>query len=642
MQTPTSCGSTVINKLHLSDASFAPVSECGSAPFALPGEEHWTSILSTPSAFAPEYFLQVMDNLLPNPNLTSTCLFRAEIFYDSARDIGCFDAPADVQQSSLIRHMKVEYQPIPLHQLPARLRLRRTVVRNLIPRNPQLDKPLVQTVHFLQLYSSDDETEVENIVVQIPHVQNLESIPYYHPKVQALAIQHRHDSTTKRGSLSVHYRLFPNFEMTDRLQRTALNLLRIVHKHSTGRQNGYQKRVQLDQIISQKRFQDTYTRLKAKHAKWLMDAWAEVTDPLKHVFEDLGIAAFLIELWKDMYGSKLLLRKKFPGFVDVGCGNGVLVYLLISEGYDGWGFDARRRKSWSTFPEAVQEKLKEMILVPKVLLEAHDDETSKSPLKDLGDDGGIHNGVFPPGTFIISNHADQLTPWTPLLAYASQCPFIALPCCSHSLSGKVTRFYDSPPASKSSNISTSSDKSPECSIDLDRQRNSSSSSKRCSPPPDQTPTQSTQQQQQQSSQQPPRQPPTPQDPIQLNPPTPTTNPTTTTAATTTAAAAAASPPLLPIPRPSIKSQPSAYAGFTAHVMHLATSIGFSPVEHEVLRIPSTRNLCVVGRTPRAEDVEDERWRDVLDVLEKEVDDVGVAAKEWVLGAVGLRRGGVGH
>lgn len=46
-----------------------------------------------------------------------------------------------------------------------------------------------------------------------------------------------------------------------------------------------------------------------------------------------------------------------------------------------------------------------------------------------------HDGTFPRDTFIISNHADELTPWTPILAAASDCPFIAIPCCSHNLGG---------------------------------------------------------------------------------------------------------------------------------------------------------------------------------------------------------------
>ena len=89
--------------------------------------------------------------------------------------------------------------------------------------------------------------------------------------------------------------------------REALKLLQTVHKHGQGQLAGYEKRVHLDQIIPQKRYQDTYARLKAKYGRKLSEAWVEVTDPGKHVFEDLGIAAFLLELWEDMYATPELV-----------------------------------------------------------------------------------------------------------------------------------------------------------------------------------------------------------------------------------------------------------------------------------------------------------------------------------------------
>jgi tRNASer (uridine44-2'-O)-methyltransferase len=64
---------------------------------------------------------------------------------------------------------------------------------------------------------------------------------------------------------------------------------------------------------------------------------------------------------------------------------------------------------------------------------------------------GIHNGLFPKGTFIISNHADELTPWTPILASLSKCPFMMIPCCSHALSG--ARFRAPPPKDAPSSTS---------------------------------------------------------------------------------------------------------------------------------------------------------------------------------------------
>ena len=142
-------------------------------------------------------------------------------------------------------------------------------------------------------------------------------------------------------------------------------------------------------------------------------------------------------------------RPSFPGFVDIGCGNGVLVDILLREGYQGWGFDARQRKTWSTFSASIQQHLKELILIPQPLFEL---QQSSDHL--IHANGGIlskpltipgsfspswHNGIFPTHTFIISNHADELTPWTPLLASISLSPFLAIPCCSHNLSGQRFR-----------------------------------------------------------------------------------------------------------------------------------------------------------------------------------------------------------
>ncbi|TVY85679.1 tRNA (uracil-O(2)-)-methyltransferase, partial [Lachnellula willkommii] len=222
------------------------------------------------------------------------------------------------------------------------------------------------------------------------------------------------------------------------------HLLRVLHKHGQGLSTGYVKRVQHDVVLPQAVVQNTYARLKAKYAKALCESWSESTDPTKHVFEDLGIAAFLIELWREMYDGG-----PFPGFVDIGCGNGLLVHILLEEGYAGWGFDARRRKSWATWSEAAQENLKELVLIPSIIQTAgsgsgdRDLDTEAGKGGQGGEGVGIHNGIFPTGTFIISNHADELTPWTPILATLSSSPFIMIPCCSHALSG--SRFRAPPP-----------------------------------------------------------------------------------------------------------------------------------------------------------------------------------------------------
>jgi tRNASer (uridine44-2'-O)-methyltransferase len=89
------------------------------------------------------------------------------------------------------------------------------------------------------------------------------------------------------------------------------------------------------------------------------------------------------------------------------------------------------------------DSLRKLVLLPSVV--PRPDE--KQGQEDLVRDEDIHDGLFPAGTFIISNHADELTPWTPILAAISNCPFITIPCCSHKLTG--AKWRAPPPRDKS-------------------------------------------------------------------------------------------------------------------------------------------------------------------------------------------------
>ncbi|KAF2027509.1 DUF1613-domain-containing protein [Setomelanomma holmii] len=424
-------------------------------PSGLPSEL-WAIVQSAPATFPPQHFLDVSRNLLENPNLTASHLARAELSYESFND-ATFNPEATTPEAlaSIVKHLRPDCRPR-LESGIEGYKLEWTVVRKLIPRNPKLDESLMQTCHLytstaqISITSSTGQQEtVESeryLVIYIPHVSTPDQVPFYHPAVRALGILYTYlpsfDSastiTTSLGTLSIHYSLFPSQPLDNRLTRTALKLCEIIHKHARGRAAGYKKRVHHDQIIPQKQYQDTYAYLKGKYAKRLIEEWVEQTPPEKHVFEDLGIAAFLMELWIDMYSKpekkeedKMRGAKvNFPGFVDIGCGNGLLVYILLAEGWTGWGFDARRRKTWDTFGPEHADKLKEMLLIPSVLQSSDEEPLRHAPPS--------HDGVFPAGTFIISNHADELTPWTPLLASLSDSPFIAIPCCSHDFGG--TRF----------------------------------------------------------------------------------------------------------------------------------------------------------------------------------------------------------
>ena len=412
-------------------------------------------------------------------------------------------------------------------------------------------------------------------------------------------------STAGVGTLSISYNTFISSPEGDtKLHRTGLKLLQTIHKHGQGQLGGYKKRVHHDQLIPQKNYQDTYARLKAKYGKKLTENWVEVTDPSKHVFEDLGIAAFCLELWRGMYEVPVTAKEaqaiggaeidglasgvetldvkepgskpQFPGFVDIGCGNGLLVYILLSEGYPGSGFDARERKTWETFPPEVRQHLRQSLLVPELLRPG---STSGGDTSTEDAENSWHPGLFPQGTFIISNHADELTAWTPLLAYLNQSAFIAIPCCSHDLAGSRFRAPDSTKAQKARALAAKKN----------NERNEHAARL-----PQQEPDA-------------PGQHAKPELRLQQ-------------------AAETGS-----LKRTLVhKKMASAYSTLCAYVNALADAVGFD-AEEEVLRIPSTRNHSIIGRRRRGEDdgLAGKRAK-VIELVEeelgREIEDVG---REWV-------------
>ncbi|KAL4870403.1 hypothetical protein BDV12DRAFT_207708 [Aspergillus spectabilis] len=434
--------------------------------------------------YTPENIQQTTSFLMANPGLNSTVLFRADILFDSqVGERGAESAPAAV--------------PTAARDIPG-FELTRTVVRRLIPRNRQLDQTLDQTCHFYG--ASSTASEGRFLVVHTPHVSSKEDLPYYHPRLRSLALLYEvtpnalslakpkpsttdpePERKTGPGTMSIHILPYTDEPIQPRLERTLTKLLDVQIRITRGRINETQSTIKAspyapikDNLIPRSRVQDTYSRLKIKYAADLSARWVEDTEPSKHVFEDLGVAAFLVELWRDMYGflpvdertetddpptddKGISTSTKFPGFVDIACGNGVLVYILLSEGYPGWGFDARRRKTWSIFPSSVQAHLTEEIYIPKPfadimspsLSSPTDESTSTTSTNNFGLPPSLktHTATpptFPKDVFIISNHADELTLWTPLLAIllnpTSPPPFLAIPCCSHSLSGARYRF----------------------------------------------------------------------------------------------------------------------------------------------------------------------------------------------------------
>ncbi|XP_019309355.2 probable tRNA (uracil-O(2)-)-methyltransferase isoform X2 [Panthera pardus] len=186
-------------------------------------------------------------------------------------------------------------------------------------------------------------------------------------------------------------------------------LARLARWSVGSKKSGFKSTLSLISIIE---YSKTYRALKEKH-KDMVKVWPEVTDPEKFVYEDVAIAAYLLILWEEERAELGLTAKQ--SFVDLGCGNGLLVHILSAEGHPGRGIDVRRRKIWDVY--GPQTCLEEGAITPS-------DET-----------------LFPDVDWVIGNHSDELTPWIPVIAARSHysCRFFVLPCCFFDFVGKYAR-----------------------------------------------------------------------------------------------------------------------------------------------------------------------------------------------------------
>lgn len=350
----------------------------------------WCGIFETDVSFKLHHFIAAMTNLIKEPNINSTVILRADILkeykylYNSNSNEPTVSEYINPDPEFHISEengtvLTKDLSDLEIHNSPLSDQYKPSlqIVRRIIPRNPSKDYIINQTCLILN-NASDNST----LVIYTPHIDKPEDVPFYLPPVKSIGILYQN------GKLSIHYLPFEQqtlnylktMEPTERPIRIAYRLLNTARKHSTGVMNGYQKRVNHDLVVSKTAFQDRYISLKQKYAKVLVDNWNESTDPRKHVFEDIAIAAFLIEFW-----TKIYKKKDSFEFRDLGCGNGLLVYILSMEGYKGIGIDARARKSWRGYPSDIQSKLKEQVIIPSVLLRPHPAIRSMAPhLTDNG------------------------------------------------------------------------------------------------------------------------------------------------------------------------------------------------------------------------------------------------------------------
>ncbi|XP_069374675.1 probable tRNA (uracil-O(2)-)-methyltransferase isoform X2 [Paralichthys olivaceus] len=165
-------------------------------------------------------------------------------------------------------------------------------------------------------------------------------------------------------------------------------------------------------LLPVEKYSLVYQQLKDKY-KAMVKVWPEVTDPEKFVYEDVAIATYLLVLWAEEREEKDLTARQ--SFVDLGCGNGLLVHILTCEGHPGKGVDVRRRKIWDMY--GAQTLLEEKAITPS------------------------ESCLFPGSDWLIGNHSDELTPWIPIIAARSShsCRYFVLPCCFFDFFGKYQR-----------------------------------------------------------------------------------------------------------------------------------------------------------------------------------------------------------
>ncbi|KAJ2491637.1 tRNA(Ser) Um(44) 2'-O-methyltransferase [Coemansia sp. RSA 2050] len=265
-----------------------------------------------------------------------------------------------------------------------------------------------------------DPLLTENVVVSrlgcgvyarfIPIVASANDLPFYYPQVReyAFGFLEPEDKDHAASTLVILAReLSPDSAVATKKQQVIWrDLIKRLYKWTVTERFGYQKRVVLDVMVAYDTYMAKYQELKAKYAAFWIDNWPEQTDPRKFVIEDIAIASWIICLWQQDGNNQQ------PSFVDLGCGNGLLVHLLTAEGYVGYGVDQCSRKVWSHYGHSVD--LRAQTLEPYEYIADVD--------------------------WVIGNHADELVPWIPVISARSSAKFVVIPCCPHDFSGRKMAF----------------------------------------------------------------------------------------------------------------------------------------------------------------------------------------------------------
>ncbi|XP_013110908.1 probable tRNA (uracil-O(2)-)-methyltransferase [Stomoxys calcitrans] len=208
-------------------------------------------------------------------------------------------------------------------------------------------------------------------------------------------------------------------------------------------------------LVDIEKYNCLYKELKRKYSEKALQLWNEAnesTDPLKFIYEDLAIAAYLITLWQ----ASDLNNTSVEAFADLGCGNGLLVYILIEEGFKGYGFDVRSRKIWSYYSSNVAQYLYEQTIDP------------------------LNFNLPVDVNWIIGNHSDELSPWVPVLAAINnyRMNYFLLPCCAFEFSGNKFQRRNSSVSTYNDFITYTQNISMQCGFETEKDRLKIPSTKR--------------------------------------------------------------------------------------------------------------------------------------------------------------------
>ncbi|XP_029167917.1 probable tRNA (uracil-O(2)-)-methyltransferase [Nylanderia fulva] len=270
-------------------------------------------------------------------------------------------------------------------------------IRKLLPRNTQIFSPTLEFV-FIDKKSASIISLHKRIVLDKQSLGPSTAYSVQHHEYDSTCINvHKLDCDSYDKSRDwLRFKLFPR-------------LIKWMESES----DVTSSRISSLSLVSIERYTLLYNSLKEKYGAKMVKIWPENTDPAKFVYEDIAIATYLLLLWEKERLEKG--TQELQSFVDLGCGNGLLVHVLSSEGHRGTGIDLRSRKIWNLFPESTH--LQVSTIVPS-------SET-----------------VFPGVDWIIGNHSDELTPWIPVIAARSsyECRFFLLPCCAYEFDGTKYR-----------------------------------------------------------------------------------------------------------------------------------------------------------------------------------------------------------